>query len=191
MPTYVRKMNITNLAIPDVKLIVPLLHKDERGFFVESWSKANFEKHGLSFDFVQDNQSLSVHAGTIRGLHFQTPPFAQTKLIRVLRGRILDVAVDLRKSSSTYGQWVSAELSPEKGEALLVPKGFAHGFCTLEPMTEVFYKVDAPYAPAHDAGLIFNDPEIGINWPIAEDKLHLSNKDRALPLLKNLGTVFE
>lgn len=163
---------------------------DARGVFVETYSRRDFTALGIAEEFVQDNQSLSTQAGTIRGLHFQVAPAAQAKLVRVLRGRILDVAVDLRSGSATYGRHVSAELSAENGLMLYVPVGFAHGFCTLEPNTEVAYKVTSLYAPDCDRGLAWDDPALGIDWPVARDAAVLSDKDRRHPRLAELGRVF-
>lgn len=184
------QMDIHSLAIPDVKLIKTTRAADARGFFSETYVRSAFAEHGLEHDFVQDNQSTSILAGTVRGLHFQQPPFAQTKLVRVLIGRILDVAVDLRTSSPTYGQHVTAELSDASGDQLLVPAGFAHGFCTLEPHSVVFYKVDAIYSAAHDRGLNWADPTLAIRWPVAAEQVILSDKDRKLPMLEDLAPVF-
>lgn len=183
-------MNVVSLAIPDVKLITPRKFGDSRGFFSEVYNAKALAAAGIDIRFVQDNHSLSVETGTVRGLHFQKPPHAQAKLVRVARGRILDVAVDLRPESPTYGQHVSAELSADNWAQLLVPAGFAHGFCTLEPNCEVLYKVDAHYAPESDAGLLWCDPALGIDWPVAAGKALLSEKDAKLPLLKDLGDVF-
>lgn len=163
---------------------------DARGVFVETYSRRDFTALGIAEEFVQDNQSLSTQAGTIRGLHFQVAPAAQAKLVRVLRGRILDVAVDLRSGSATYGRHVSAELSAENGLMLYVPVGFAHGFCTLEPNTEVAYKVTSLYAPDCDRGLAWDDPALGIDWPVARAAAVLSDKDRRHPRLAELGRVF-
>ena len=159
--------------------------------FCGNLCKGDFAKSGIPNDFVQDNQSVSVSAGTVRGLHFQIPPFQQAKLIRVLRGRIFDVVVDLRHSSATYGAHVSVELSAGGGEQLFVPAGFAHGFCTLVPSTEVFYKVDAVYSSAHDRGVNWLDPTLDIRWPIAPTEAILSDKDRVLPLMNELSAIFE
>lgn len=177
--------------IPDVKLVTPQRFGDHRGFFCETYNQQQFADAGITADFVQDNHSLSIPAGTVRGLHFQTPPFAQVKLVRVLRGRILDVVVDLRRSSPTYGQHVAVELSADDGRQLLVPMGFAHGFCTIEPNTEVAYKVSAYYSAAHDHGLRFDDPELAIAWPVRAAEAILSDKDRGNPLLADLPTFFE
>jgi dTDP-4-dehydrorhamnose 3,5-epimerase len=150
------------------------------------FQRADFAARGLANDFLQDNQSSSDRSGTVRGLHFQRPPFAQTKLVRVLRGRIFDVAVDLRPSSLSFGRHIASELSSEDNEQLLVPAGFAHGFCTLEPGTVVFYKVDQVYSAAHDGGVNWADPALGIVWPVASAEAILSEKDRVLPMLADL-----
>lgn len=183
-------MDVQNLAIPDVKLITPKVHRDARGFFCETYRADALALAGIDIEFVQDNYSFSTEKGVVRGLHFQAPPHAQDKLIRVIRGAILDVAVDLRRSSPTYGRHVSAVLSAENWAQLLVPVGFAHAFLTLEPDTEVAYKVSAYYAPECDKGLRWNDPELGIAWPIDPGDAVLSDKDRALPLLRDLGEYF-
>lgn len=183
-------MDVIALDIPDVKIIRPKKFGDHRGFFSETYSRKAFEAAGLHYDFVQDNQSLSVEVGTVRGLHFQLPPFAQDKLVRVVRGAILDVAVDIRTGSPTYGRHVSAVVSAEEWNQILVPVGFAHGFCTLEPNTEVVYKVTNFYSAAHDRGLLWNDPDLGIEWPVAADKALLSDKDLKHPRLAELGECF-
>ncbi|WP_404290581.1 dTDP-4-dehydrorhamnose 3,5-epimerase [Microvirga sp. RSM25] len=176
--------------LPDVKIIRTKVFVDARGYFMETYNRQAFVGAGITEEFVQDNVSLSADVGTVRGLHFQTHPFAQAKLVRVLRGRILDVAVDLRRSSATYGQHVAAELTAENRLQLLVPVGFAHGFCTLEPNTEVAYKVTAHYSAAHDQGVAWNDPVIGIAWPIGADQAILSDKDTRYPSLADLPTYF-
>ncbi len=177
-------------ALPDVKIIQPKRFGDHRGFFSETYSRSAFAEAGITLDFVQDNHSLSAVVGTLRGLHFQAPPFAQDKLVRVPRGRILDVAVDIRASSPDFGKFVAVELSAENWWQLLVPAGFAHGFVTLEPDTEVLYKVNAPYAPEHDRGVAFDDPAIGIDWGFAPEALILSDKDRRHPRLADLPRYF-
>ncbi len=184
-------LSVEDMAIPAVKMITPKKFSDHRGFFSETWSRKAFAEAGLDLDFVQDNQSLSAPVGTLRGLHFQSPPFAQDKLVRVTRGRILDVAVDIRASSPSFGQHVAVELSAENWKQLLVPVGFAHGFVTLEPDTEVLYKVTAPYAPENDHGLAFDDPALGIDWRLPADKLTLSDKDRKHPRLSEMLRFFE
>jgi dTDP-4-dehydrorhamnose 3,5-epimerase len=163
---------------------------DPRGVFVETYNRRDFTSVGIACDFVQDNQSVSTHAGTVRGLHFQRHPHAQAKLVRVLRGRVLDVAVDLRAGSPTFGRHVAAELSAENGHMLFVPEGFAHGFVTREPMTEVAYKVTALYAPDCDGGVLWSDPALGIGWGVAPEAATLSDKDARLPTLSELGAVF-
>ncbi|MEM7225578.1 MAG: dTDP-4-dehydrorhamnose 3,5-epimerase [Pseudomonadota bacterium] len=183
-------MEIERLAIPEVVVITPKRFGDARGFFSETYNRAALSTEGIELDFVQDNHSLSADPGTLRGLHFQTPPFAQDKLVRVVRGAILDVAVDIRTGSPSYGRHVSAVLSAENWAQILVPKGFAHGFCTLEPDCEVIYKVSAPYAPAHDKGMAWDDPALGIEWPVAPDKVVLSDKDRKHPRLADLPAYF-
>lgn len=184
------RMDIVSLDIPDVKLITPRRFGDNRGFFSETWNRAAFAEAGIEADFVQDNHSLSATVGTLRGLHFQIPPFAQAKLVRVSRGAIFDVAVDIRTGSPTYGKWVGAELSAENWAQMYVPKGFAHGFVTLLPDTEVQYKVDAPYAPEHDRGIAWNDPAIAVDWPLEGRDPVLSGKDAALPALADIPVPF-
>ena len=179
-----------DLGIEGLKLVTPRKFGDERGFFCETHNAQTWAKAGLYYQFVQDNHSLSCDVGVVRGLHFQTEPFAQDKLVRVLRGRILDVAVDLRRLSPTFGQYVAVELSYENWKQLFVPKGFAHGFVTLEPNTEVFYKVTNFYSPEHDCGVAWDDPDIGIDWGLKKDSAILSEKDRKLPKLKDLQNFF-
>jgi dTDP-4-dehydrorhamnose 3,5-epimerase len=170
---------------------VPSRISDARGFFSETYRRSDFAAADISADFVQENHSLSVAPYTVRGLHYQTYPFAQDKLIRVLRGRIFDVAVDLRASSPTYGRHVFAELSAENWHQLFVPIGFAHGFCTLELNTEVVYKVSNYYSRAHDFGVAWNDPDIGIKWPIIESEAILSDKDKVQPRFADVERVFD
>ena len=184
-------MLVEDTAIPDVKIITPKKFGDRRGFFSETYNRRAAAEAGIHLEFVQDNHSLSADVGTIRGLHFQSAPFAQDKLVRAPRGRILDVAVDLRRSSPTFGRHVAVELSQENWRQLLVPIGFAHGFCTLEPETEVFYKVTNYYSPAHDHGLAFDDPALGIAWPVDAAKAILSDKDRRLPRLADCPLYFD
>ena len=184
-------LGVEETAIPAVKVITPRKFGDHRGFFSETWNRKTFDEAGLALDFVQDNHSLSATVGTLRGLHFQSPPFAQDKLVRVTRGRILDVAVDIRASSATFGKHVAVELSAENWRQLLVPIGFAHGFVTLEPDTEVLYKVTAPYAPENDHGLAFDDPALGIDWRLPLSELTLSDKDRKHPRLAEMLRFFD
>lgn len=181
-------MNIIRTEIEDVLIIEPKVFGDHRGWFTETYSKAKFQELGIDIEFVQDNHSMSAQKGTLRGLHFQTSPKAQTKLVRCIKGKILDVAVDLRKGSSTYKQWVGVELSEENKKQLLIPKGFAHGFLTLTDDVEVQYKVDEYYAPECDRSIRFDDPEIGVDWGI-EDPI-LSEKDLKAPLLKDSDVDF-
>ena len=173
-----------------VLVLEPKKFGDHRGFFSETYNKKRMAELGFDKEFVQDNQSLSVETGVVRGLHYQSPPFAQDKLVRVTRGRILDVAVDIRKGSPTYGDHVAVELSAENWRQLLVPVGFAHGFVTLEPNTEVMYKVTAFYAPDHDHGVLWSDPAIGIAWPVTVDDARLSDKDKVQPLLADVDSPF-
>ena len=184
-------MQVEHLNIPDVRLLSPRKHGDRRGFFSETYNRKALAVFGIDIDFVQDNHSYSVDKGTVRGLHFQTPPFAQDKLVRVARGSVFDIAVDLRQGSSSYGRHVSAVLSADAWNQILVPIGFAHGFMTLEPDTEVIYKVSNYYAPDHDKGLLWNDPALGINWPLPDDEAVLSEKDRKLPRLAELVMPFD
>jgi dTDP-4-dehydrorhamnose 3,5-epimerase len=181
-------MEIRRLELDGVIEIVPKRFGDARGFFSETWSQKRFAEAGIDIGWVQDNQSFSAEKGVLRGLHFQLAPFAQDKLIRVLRGSIFDVAVDLRRSSPTYGKWTSCVLSADAWNQFLVPKGFAHGFLTLEPGVEVFYKVSAAYAPEHDRAIRWNDPTIGIAWPLNGGAPVLSAKDAAAPLLADIAS---
>jgi len=183
-------MQIERTALDGVLILTPARHGDARGFFSESWNRATLAAHGIEIDFVQDNHSLSGRAGTIRGLHFQTPPHPQAKLVRCGRGALFDVAVDIRKGSPTFGQWVGAELSFENGRQLLVPVGFAHGFVTRVPETEIIYKCSAPYAPECDRAIAFDDPDIGVDWGLTRSDAHLSEKDAAAPRLRECGTPF-
>ena len=169
--------------------ITPRRFSDERGFFSEVWREDSFAAAGVRVRFVQDNLSVSKVRGVVRGLHYQTPPSAQAKLVRVSRGAIFDVAVDIRKGSATYGRWAGVVLSAEKWNQLFIPEGFAHGFATLEDDTEVNYKVSAAYSPDHDRAIRFDDPDIGIDWPIDGDPM-LSAKDAAAPLLRDIETGF-
>jgi dTDP-4-dehydrorhamnose 3,5-epimerase len=183
-------MHFEETAIPAVRIVTPTKHGDARGFFSEVYKQSDWRNAGLDPLFVQDNHSFSAPAGTLRGLHFQLPPFAQDKLVRVTRGRILDVAVDVRRSSPTFGQHVAIELSAENWRQLFVPVGFAHGFITLEPDTEVLYKVTALYAPSHDRGVAFDDPDLAIDWRIRGEDVILSEKDRRHPRLRELDEIF-
>ena len=183
---HMRGLSIQSTNLADVKIIVPPRYQDSRGCFCESYNKRALAAAGIVLEFVQDNYSLSAKRGVVRGLHFQVNPFAQDKLIRVVRGAIFDVAVDLRPASLTWGRHVSALLSADEGNQILVPKGYAHGFCTLEPNTEVAYKVTSYYAREHERGLLWNDPELGIAWPITPAEAILSDRDRHFPRLADL-----
>lgn len=182
-------MHVIESKLKGAKLIEPKLFGDHRGFFMESYNKKQFEDQGIDYEFVQDNHSLSVPAGTLRGLHFQLEPKAQTKLVRVTSGAIYDVIVDIRKGSPTFGQWEGYILTTANKRQLLVPKGFAHGFCTLVENTEVLYKVDEYYAAEQDAGILWNDPDLGIDWPV-QDPI-LSDKDSKHPRLKEANLNFK
>ncbi|MBA2943263.1 dTDP-4-dehydrorhamnose 3,5-epimerase [Paenibacillus sp. CGMCC 1.16610] len=181
-------MQVITTKLEGLYIVEPDVHGDNRGFFMESYSSRKFAEHGIDFPFVQDNHSLSVETGVVRGLHYQLNPKAQTKLVRVASGAIYDVAVDIRKNSSTYGQWVGVILSEDNKRQLLVPQGFAHGFCTIVPNTQVLYKVDEYYSPEHDRGILWSDPALGIDWPTS--KPILSDKDQKHPLLKDAEINF-
>lgn len=178
-------MNVSPLDLPDVKLLTPVVRHDSRGFFLERWNAVTFQAVGLDVRFVQDNHSRSVR-GVVRGLHFQAQPHAQGKLVGVTRGRILDVAVDLRVGSPTFGRWVSAMLDDVALQQLWVPAGFAHGFAVLSEVADVIYKTDYPYAPAADAGVRWDDPTIGVDWRLEGASPMVSERDAALPLLADL-----
>lgn len=183
-------VKIEETSLPGIRILTPSRHGDQRGFFSETWNRAALAEQGIDIDFVQDNHSLSEAVGTVRGLHFQAPPHAQAKLVRCGRGRLFDVAVDIRKGSPTYGQWVGAELSFENGRQMLVPAGFLHGFVTLEPDTEIIYKCSDYYAPETEGAVRFDDPAIGIDWGIAPDRAVVSAKDATAPLLAEFETPF-
>lgn len=176
--------------LPVPLLFAPKRFSDPRGWFSETYNERALQQHGITCGFVQDNQSHSLSAGTIRGLHYQCPPFGQAKVVRVLRGRIFDVAVDIRIGSPTYGKFVAAELSADNGHQLYVPVGFAHGFCTLEDHTEVLYKVSAPYSPAHEGGIRWDDANVAVDWPTARQAVLVSDKDAALPSLQQMTSPF-
>lgn len=183
-------IEIEALAIPDVKIVRPRKFGDARGFFSETYSAKAFGEAGIADVFVQDNHSLSAAVGTVRGLHFQVAPRQQAKLVRVISGRIWDVAVDLRRSSPHYGKWVGAEISADAWNQIYVPAGFAHGFCTLQPNTEIAYKVTDFYAPAEDGGVHWQDEDIAVDWPVTPQEATLSDKDKALPRLRDLPPLF-
>lgn len=187
-------MQIQTLSIPEVKILTPARFGDDRGYFTETFNKKHFAGAiGAamdSFEFVQDNQSMSAATGTIRGLHYQAPPYAQGKLVRVLSGRIYDVAVDARQGSPTFGRWVAAELTAAGGEQIWVPEGFLHGFATLEPDVVVAYKVTAFYDKASDGAVSFADPDLAIDWPVASNDAIVSDKDRAAPSFRDFVSPF-
>lgn len=182
-------MQIEKTRLRGVKLITPRRFGDHRGFFAETYSQRGYASLGINIDFVQDNHSLSAQVGTVRGLHFQAPPHAQAKLVRCGRGAIFDVAVDIRNGSPTYGQWVGYELSAENGALLFIPAGFAHGFVTLLPDSEIVYKCSDYYAPESEGSLRWDDPAVGIDWPLTRDSI-LSGKDAEAPLLADLDSPF-
>lgn len=183
-------MKVIDTTLLDAKIIETDVFGDHRGFFTESYTKTKFEDAGVDFDFIQDNHSLSVEPGVLRGLHFQTPDKAQTKLVRATTGVIYDVIVDIREGSPTYGQWEGFILSEHNHRQLLVPKGFAHGFVTLTPNCNVQYKVDESYSAKHDGGIAFDDVELGIKWPIQIEKAILSDKDKQHPTLAEFDNPF-
>ena len=183
-------LDVSPLTLPDALLIRSKRFEDQRGYFAETYVQRDYVAAGICNTFVQDNHSYSAAPGTLRGLHFQTAPFEQAKLVRVIRGKIYDVIVDLRRSSCSYGQHLAIELSADGGEQLFVPPGFAHGFCTLVPDTEVSYKVDAIFSAANDRGLNAADPDLRIKWPVSPGREVISEKDRALPMLRELPIHF-
>ncbi len=181
-------MDLLKTKLEGVYILIPKVFGDHRGFFMESWSRRTMEEAGLFYDFVQDNHSLSTVKGTLRGIHFQKGDKAQAKLVRCVRGAVLDVAVDLRHDSPTYKQWIGVELSEENKKQLLIPRGFGHGFVTLTDHVEFLYKADNYYAPEADGGIRWNDPDIGVDWGI--DHPVLSEKDTKNPFLKDIEPVF-
>jgi dTDP-4-dehydrorhamnose 3,5-epimerase len=183
-------VKITHTRLPDVLLIEPVRHADARGFFMESFRRDVFAAHVPGVSFVQDNHSMSVRAGTVRGLHYQRAPMAQGKLIRVSAGAVLDVAVDVREGSPTFGMHVAVELSADNAHQLWIPPGFLHGFCTLQDKTEVQYKVTCSYSAAHDGAVLWNDPGLDIAWPAIADAGLLSPKDAIAPRLRDAGVLF-
>ena len=184
-------MKIEKTQLPGVLVLTPARFGDARGFFSESWNRKTLESHGISLDFVQDNHSVSAQVGTVRGLHFQSPPHAQAKLVRCGKGRLFDVAVDIRRGSPTYGKWIGEELSFENGKQLLIPAGFLHGFVTREPDTEINYKCTDYYAPECDGAVRYDDPDIGIDWGLPADVTPLlSDKDAKALWLRDFETPF-
>lgn len=181
-------MQFIPTEFPGLFIVEPRVFQDSRGFFLESHSQAKFAAAGLSYDFIQDNHAFSTVPGVLRGLHLQLPPAAQAKLVRVARGSVLDVVLDLRKGSPTFGRTYALELSDQNFRMLMIPRGFAHAYLTLTPDTDFLYKVDAPYAPETEAGIIWNDPDLGLSWPVSDPVL--SPKDRVLPRLKDFDSPF-
>ncbi|WP_169570081.1 dTDP-4-dehydrorhamnose 3,5-epimerase [Sneathiella limimaris] len=177
--------------IAEVKIVIPKKFGDHRGFFSETWNRGALTAAGIDTEFIQDNHAFSAEKGTIRGLHYQLPPKAQGKLVRVTRGAVLDVAVDIRRGSPTFGKHVAVELSSDNWKQLWVPPGFAHGYCTLTENVEFLYKVDNDYSPEHEAGIIWNDPALGIDWKLDGSEARLSDKDTILPLLEKQDQLFE
>lgn len=184
-------MEVIETSIPEIKILKPKRFHDERGFFVEVYNKRTFLEVGIDCDFVQDNESFSKKKGTIRGLHFQISPFIQDKLIRVVKGSVFDVVVDLRRGSPTFGRFVSVQLDSLEGKQLYVPGGFAHGFCTLEDNTEVVYKVNHYYAPDFERGVLWDDPELAIPWPFKKDQIFVYGKDQKWPLFSDIPEFFK
>ena len=182
-------MQIEDTPLAGLRVLTPRRFGDSRGFFSESWNRRLLADHGMDYDFVQDNHSVSARVNTVRGLHFQSPPHAQAKLVRFGKGRLFDVAVDIRKGSPTYGQWYGVELSFENGRQLMIPAGFLHGFSTREPETEIIYKCTDYYSPTADGAVRFDDPDIGIDWGLSGDAI-LSDKDAAAPRLADFTTPF-
>ena len=183
-------MNVLKTELPEVLILEPRRFGDRRGFFSETYNRRLLAEHGVACEFVQDNHSLSGPVGVLRGLHFQVEPRAQDKLVRCVRGAILDVAVDIRQGSPTYGQWVSVELSAENWRQVFVPRGFAHGFVTLQPDSEVIYKVSDYYSPEHERGIRFDDPDLRIDWRIDRSTATLSERDRQHPALCDSAVYF-
>jgi dTDP-4-dehydrorhamnose 3,5-epimerase len=183
-------MQVAETDIAEVKIIRPVRHDDERGFFSEVFKESVFLQHGIDVHFVQDNHSLSASKGVVRGLHFQIPPFAQAKLLRVTAGSVFDVAVDIRWGSPSFGRHVAVVLSATEWNQIFIPEGFAHAYCTLEPSTEVVYKVNGYYSAEHDRGLLWNDPSLGISWPLEAADAILSDKDQRHPVLADLPHYF-
>jgi dTDP-4-dehydrorhamnose 3,5-epimerase len=182
-------VQIEDTPLAGLRVLTPRRFGDSRGFFSESWNRRLLAEHGMDYDFVQDNHSVSARVNTVRGLHFQSPPHAQAKLVRCGKGCLFDVAVDIREGSPTYGQWFGVELSFENGRQLMIPAGFLHGFATREPETEIIYKCTDYYSPTADGAVRFDDPDIGIDWGLRGDAI-LSDKDAAAPRLADFTTPF-
>ena len=183
-------MRILETDIADIKLLKPVRHVDTRGFFSEVFKENVLREYGIEIHFVQDNHAFSARVGVVRGLHFQIPPFAQAKLFRVTAGSIFDVAVDIRWGSPSFGRHFAGVLSAADWNQIFIPEGFAHGYCTLEPDTEVIYKANANYSPEHDRGLLWSDPALGIAWPVSANKALVSDRDRTHPVLSHLPRYF-
>ena len=183
-------MHIEDTELPEVKVLTPRIFEDGRGAFAETWNRKTMAALGLGMDFVQDNHSVSENRWTVRGLHFQIPPHAQGKLVRVVRGAVLDVAVDIRQGSPTFGRHVCVELTAENWKQLWVPAGFAHGFCTLLPETEVVYKVTDYYAPDCERGVIWSDPDLGIPWPVSGENAVVVDRDQGFPTFSQIESYF-
>lgn len=183
-------MDVRATAIPEVKVVTPARFGDHRGYFSEVYNRRALAEAGIDIEFVQDNLAFSAQKGTLRGLHFQRPPATQAKLLRVLRGAVVDVAVDLRVGSPTYGRYVMEELTAETGRQMLCPRGFAHAVMTMVPDTEITYKVDAYWAPELEDGLCFDDPGLGIDWPLPADQIVVAEKDRRWPRFRDLPPIF-
>jgi dTDP-4-dehydrorhamnose 3,5-epimerase len=183
-------IKITPTRIPGAVIIETRWTEDHRGVFSEAYNQAAFEAAGIFCRFIQENHTINHSAGTVRALHYQCPPMAQSKLIRVVRGAIVDVVVDVRQGSPWFGTWAATELSAHNRLQMFVPKGFAHGYCTLEPETEILYRVDAPYAPEHEGGILWNDPDLSIPWPVSEQDALINERDRRLPRLAQAKTGF-
>jgi dTDP-4-dehydrorhamnose 3,5-epimerase len=183
-------MDVLDGPLPGIKILSPRKHGDHRGFFSETYNRESLRKAGIHDDFVQDNHSLSAERGVVRGLHYQLPPMAQAKLIRVVHGAILDIVVDIRRASPTFGQSFAAELSVDNWKQIYVPPGFAHGFATLTPNAEVVYKVSNYYSPQHERGILWNDPALKIDWKIDDRNAILSDRDRKHPMLADASDLF-
>jgi dTDP-4-dehydrorhamnose 3,5-epimerase len=184
-------LEVRETGLPGLRVLVPKRLRDERGFLAETWRRDRFHELGLGRAWCQENHAGSSRAGTVRGLHYQVPPAAQAKLVRVVRGALLDVAVDLRRGSPTFGRHAAVELSTANFRQLFIPAGFAHGYCTLEPDTEILYRLDHVYAPEHERGISWNDPELGIEWPVDPASAIVSAKDRSLPRLADQPDLFD
>lgn len=183
-------MKVEKTALSGVVILTPRRFKDDRGFFAESWNRQTLEEQDIFCDFVQDNHSQSQHENTVRGLHFQSPPYAQTKLVRCGQGSLFDVVVDIRRGSPEFGQWIGVELTAENGRQLYIPEGFAHGFVTRAPMTEIIYKCSSYYSLSAEGVMYFDDPDVGIDWGIDTASAILSEKDAAAPRMRDIETPF-